>query len=45
MPPAVRSVRLAGGWYHVAEPGAMERAVREQFVVGLDDPAEVDGLR
>lgn len=38
VPPTVRSVRLAGGWYHVAEPGGLERAVREQFVVGAGNP-------
>jgi LCP family protein required for cell wall assembly len=34
-PPEVRSVRLARGWFHVAEPAALQAAVRERYVAGV----------
>jgi LCP family protein required for cell wall assembly len=34
VPPAVRSVRLERGWFHVADPDGLEAVVRETFVAG-----------
>ncbi len=39
VPPAVRSVRLERGWFHVADPEALAEVVQHRFVAGEADSA------
>jgi hypothetical protein len=37
VPPAVRSVRLDRGWFHVADPEGLAEVVQRRFVAGEPD--------